>query len=101
MEKCREKRAYKRAMNHYGYRAQLQMLQEESAELIVAVSKILRKPDSNEPYRNLAEEMADVQIMCEQIQNHCTWMNLKQQVATAKHDKMLRLEKRLDEAGAK
>ena len=41
--------------------------QEECAELIQAISKIRRKGTKTETMRHLAEEIADVQIMCEQL----------------------------------
>lgn len=97
MKRTEEKRLYRRAIKRWGFNAQLGVLQEEAAELIQAVSKLLRKPNSNEPYRHLAQELADVEIMIDQIKVHCTWMNMKQSVKTNRHDKMLRLEQTLNE----
>ena len=53
--------------NHYGTRAQLAQLQEECAELIVACSKVLRYGYSDQASEELTEELADVEIMCQQI----------------------------------
>ena len=51
--------------DHYGLESQFDMLLEECAELIQAVSKYRRRKYSGV---RLAEEMADVYIMLEQIQ---------------------------------
>lgn len=51
---------------HYGLDEQLNMLQEECAELIQAVSKYRRNP-TFESYAHICEEIADVEIMTEQI----------------------------------
>lgn len=48
---------------HYGTESQLSILQEECAELIQAVSKYRRGIST----AGIIEEIADVQIMCEQI----------------------------------
>lgn len=61
MEKETEERI-KRIADYYGLDAQLDMLQEECAELIQAVSKYKRTRVTN-----IVEEMADVFIMLDQI----------------------------------
>ena len=53
--------------DHYGTRPQLAQLQEECAELIVACSKVLRYGYSDQASEELTEELADVEIMCQQI----------------------------------
>lgn len=58
---------YRDAMVFWGMRKQSRMLQEECGELIVAVSHFLRKPHDVEMVDNLAEELADVHVMLEQI----------------------------------
>ncbi len=52
--------------DHYGLDEQLNMLQEECAELIQAVNKYKRTRFDG--FSNLCEEMADVSIMLDQIQ---------------------------------
>ena len=57
---------------HYGYEAQSNQLVEECAELIQAVSKYRRAVAKGEDEKlialgNLIEEIADVEIMLEQI----------------------------------
>lgn len=57
---------------HYGYEAQSNQLVEECAELIQAVSKYRRAEAKGEDEKlialcNLVEEIADVEIMLEQI----------------------------------
>jgi NTP pyrophosphatase (non-canonical NTP hydrolase) len=56
---------YIRALDKFGSRRQLRMLQEESAELIVAVSHYCR--DRETGIAELKEELADVYIMVGQI----------------------------------
>lgn len=52
--------------NHYGFAEQSRQIIEEMAELTVAISKIHRDwTDKN--YNNLIEEMADVQVMLDQM----------------------------------
>lgn len=46
----------------------MDILQEECAELIQAISKLRRNPSSS-TYVSLAEEVADVEIMIEQIKH--------------------------------
>lgn len=54
--------------DHYGVNSQLDILQEECAELIQAVSKYRRTNDPNAFDRmHLEEEIADVEIMIAQI----------------------------------
>lgn len=82
---------YKRAVDKFGRDAQLGVLQEECAELIQAVSKLKREP-SPESLSNLAEEIADVEIMIEQVKAAIIpdW-----QIEAFKKDKLKRLEKLL------
>lgn len=71
----------KRIANHYGFSKQSRQLNEECAELIQAVNKyyrfreskstrdeiILSAQDSNVLIQNIVEEVADTEIMLEQI----------------------------------
>lgn len=52
---------------HYGKEPQMGVAQEECAELIQAISKVRRKGESGETLGHLAEEIADVNIMCKQL----------------------------------
>ena len=51
--------------NHYGMESQIDIMQEECAELVQAVSKYKRGKDND--FSHLIEEMADVSIMIEQV----------------------------------
>lgn len=57
--------------NHYGYDAQSRQLIEEMAELTQAINKAWRCKDNYEDWvekkRDIAEEIADVTIMLEQM----------------------------------
>lgn len=64
-----EDEIYAACLEKWGLEAQLGMLQEECAELIVAVNKVRRHaPKERE---NLTEELADVQNMINQIKVLC------------------------------
>ena len=53
---------------HYGKEPQIGVAQEECAELIQALSKIRRKGETMKALDNLIEEIADVNIMCAQLE---------------------------------
>lgn len=57
---------YEFIARHYGYEAQREQFEEECAEAILAAQKVKRKC-SNGNFINLAEEVADVLIMAEQM----------------------------------
>jgi len=56
------RKLYKTAVNTFGHGAQIEMAIEECAELIQALQKFKRR----KPH-NVAEEIADVEIMCKQL----------------------------------
>ena len=66
----------KRIADHFGERSQLCMLMEEAGELIQATNKVLRADghgeyvgkSRGEAIVNLAEEIADVQMVIEQVE---------------------------------
>ncbi len=97
MNRRERKKLYKQTIQKWGIASQLGMLMEECAELIQATHKVIRLGEKKESvWQGLVEEMADVEIMLEQIQTAIDWENLEKRVATAKHDKLLRLKKRLE-----
>lgn len=57
---------YEVIARHYGYEAQREQFEEECAEAILAAQKVKRRC-SNKNFINLAEEVADVLIMAEQM----------------------------------
>jgi NTP pyrophosphatase (non-canonical NTP hydrolase) len=70
---------------------------EECSELIKAVSEYMRLAnESAQPIRNLAEEIADVEIMIEQFKTILSFEELEKRVNTAKHDKLLKLKNILE-----
>lgn len=64
-KKAHDKRIIEIA-RHYGYEAQREQFVEECSEAILAVQKVKRRC-SNGNFINLAEEVADVLIMAEQM----------------------------------
>lgn len=66
MNELRRHNIYGDALEKWGRESQLNMCIEECAELIQAIQKIRRNPNT-ENIRNLCEEIADVEIMIEQM----------------------------------
>lgn len=58
----------KLALEVFGVDSQVDMLQEECAELIVACSKVKRR--KGDALDNFFEEIADVEIMCAQMREY-------------------------------
>lgn len=86
------KALYKRTVETWGERAQLEMAQEESTELALAIRRLIRGKDN--AMSELAGEIADVEIMIEQIKYmnpHCV-----QAIETEKDFKLNRLNDRLN-----
>ena len=96
MNKLKRKQLYHAAINKWGFPLQLGMLMEECAELIQATHKVIRRGycDIN-VWRDFAEEIADVEIMIEQLKTTVKFHDLETAVKTNKHDKLLRLENTL------
>ena len=81
---------YIEAYDKWGEVAQIDMLQEECAELIFSISKYKRgKPDSLDA---IAEEMADVEIMIGQVK---CGLNLRNKTREHYERKIERLKKRI------
>ena len=59
-----KEKIYKKAIGKYGVAAQLDMVIEEMSELTKEICKIKRGKGN---YMNLVEEIADVEIMLEQL----------------------------------
>jgi NTP pyrophosphatase (non-canonical NTP hydrolase) len=91
MNKKERRSLYATAIKAFGRFAQMDMLVEESAELIQAVNKYKR--DLNIlTAANLAEEIADVEIMIEQIKDI---VNLDDTIKKYKAEKLKRLSDKL------
>lgn len=84
---------YVQAHHLWGIKMQLLMVMEECSELQHACSKKIR--DINAPISKIAEEIADVEIMCEQIK--CIW-TLKYDVSKIKKNKLNRLKMLVEKA---
>ena len=87
-----------RAIRTYGEQAQMDMAVEEMAELTKAICKIKRAQAGCEvtaAIGNVIEEMADVQIMLDQLR-----IIFGRSTAEAEEYKLERLKKRLDTATA-
>lgn len=87
-----------RAITAYGAPAQMDMAVEEMAELTKALCKVKRvscAAEAKAVLENVVEEMADVQIMLDQLR-----IILGRSTAEAEEYKLERLKKRLDTATA-
>ena len=59
---------YRQILEHWGIDKQINQVSEECAELVIALNKYRRAPDDRKPDKlTIAEEIADVQIMLEQM----------------------------------
>ena len=83
---------YSQAWAQYGASKQIVVAMEECAELTKELSKMLR---GKENLRAVAEEMADVEIMLEQIKQHFSCACI---VEGYKEYKIQRLNERLNNA---
>ena len=79
---------------HYGKEPQIGVAQEECAELIQAISKIRRKGETVKALNNLIEEIADVNIMCAQLEE---LFGVRASVALRMHQKLDRQLERIAE----
>jgi NTP pyrophosphatase (non-canonical NTP hydrolase) len=79
---------YQKALNKWGSRSQMLQTMEECAELIQALSHWMRNRNT---LMELAEEVADAEIMCEQMRLVLGGAA----VDAAKEDKLQRLARRL------
>lgn len=82
----------RQAVNTWGIKSQLQMAQEECAELVVAVSHYQRNP-TPATFESVVDELADVKIMTEQLE----LIFGQAEVAIAVNTKLVRLQERLRE----
>jgi NTP pyrophosphatase (non-canonical NTP hydrolase) len=86
-------KVYKKAIEKWGVTAQLEMAQEEATELALAVRKFIRKQDG-QSFAGMADEIADVEIMIEQIK--FIYPEIAGVIEVQKKLKIERLEKRID-----
>jgi len=86
---------YEEAILKWGEQAQLEMAMEESIELALAIRKEIRN-NSEVSFTDLVNEVADMEIMIEQL--HFIYKNngFKQMVEHQKDFKLNRLKERLE-----
>ena len=85
---------YTMAIKKWGVPAQMMMFYEEIGELMVAISKYERNQRNEKTEQVIIEEIADVRIMLEQLE---VIIGCQERVAEARKNKLIRLEKRLEE----
>jgi len=86
---------YTRAILKWGMKAQMEMAQEEATELALAIRRHTRK-NNDATYTNLIEEIADVEIMIEQIVFMHKDNLIRLDIDRQKEFKINRLKNRLD-----
>ena len=91
-----EREVFEKALVKYGPLSQILMTFEEMAELQQALNKFVRKNDGlAEIVKNIAEEIADVEIMLTQMKN---LFDIDDMVAAYRENKVERLFLKLEEA---
>jgi len=94
-----KKLLYKKAIKKWGQYAQMDIMAEECAELIKAVMKLRGYPNRQIVVDDLLEEMADVEIMLEQLKiifNYKYSNDAVDMFKDTKRRKLERLEKQLN-----
>jgi NTP pyrophosphatase (non-canonical NTP hydrolase) len=89
-----EQEVLQKAVEKFGTEAQLRQLQEECAELIVAVNKWFRYTSPSALHK-LAEEIVDVQIMLDQtkfMHSEIIWGEILDCMGEVREEKLKRLE---------
>lgn len=81
-----------RAVDAWGKQSQLVICMEETAELTKELSKNLRGQDND---LGIAEEIADVEIMLEQLK---LIFDIRPDVENMKNEKLIRLDRRIKES---
>lgn len=82
----------KRALDTWGKEAQMLMVVEEMSELMKEILKNINRKKNN--IAEIIEETADVEIMLEQLKAN---YNIEKQVSDYKSDKILKIERNLNE----
>lgn len=87
----REMSLLQRAIAKYGKDAQMKMVLEEMSELQKEICKLWRGKDNRDA---IAEEVADVEIMLDQLK---LMLDIPYQVEQHRQNKLQRLQERLEE----
>lgn len=91
-----ERKTFCAALNRYGAQAQIMMLFEEMAELQDVLCKFLRGRVDGDTLANIAEEIADVGIMLDQM---AIEFKVEVTVAGQRDYKVDRLRNRIEHVG--
>ena len=83
---------YRKAIKTWGYASQLLMAVEEMAELTQAISHLLR--GRNYAESEVIEELADVEVMCEQLR---VIIDKNDKIDKIKEGKLARLSEMLED----
>lgn len=86
---------YRQILDYWGLDKQINQVSEECAELIIALNKWRRSPADKTPdLTTIAEEIADVQIMLEQMKEA---FKCRELVAYLMDEKLERTLKRMEQ----
>lgn len=98
MSRPDRKKLFKKAFEIWGFELQMTVFMEECAELIKAISKYVRFHNkSAQVARDLVSDIADVEIMIEQLETMHDWENFRARIDQEKSDKLRRLKQILEE----
>jgi NTP pyrophosphatase (non-canonical NTP hydrolase) len=86
---------FEKAIEVWGIRSQLEMAQEESTELALAIRKFIRQ-QNDEKFDDMIGEIADVEIMIEQLK--LMFPGIQEKVDPMKAFKINRLKERIIDA---
>ena len=86
-----------KCLNKWGLESQVLMLAEEASELSCAALGFLRKNKEGDSLSHLAEEIADVELMVEEIKFYLNPLSLGTRVEIWRSKKLERLEERLND----
>lgn len=89
------KQLFDLSLQNWGLPSQITMLAEEAAELSVAALHILRKAKEPQALEHLAEEIADVELMLDEIKYYFGPSGIVSLIANFRLEKEHRLEERL------
>ena len=90
-----ERKTFCAALSRYGAQAQITMVFEEMAELQDVLCKFLRGRVGGNTRANIAEEIADVEIMLEQLK---LMFNIRDEVTQQRTAKLQRLDNRISQS---
>lgn len=95
MDAGEKRELYLSIWGRYGFEAQAGMLMEECAELIQITNKLIRHKDWSDLIDPFCGEIADVEIMIDQMKEVLSEFKINERVELHKKNKLKRTKERL------